>query len=111
LIESQQYIRATWFNDLGLNANYNMKRESINSGESQLNDDALLPLVDNMLECRKIAVDKINAMFDTSISVDLASAWKDNEIELENAQQEMEVSDNRKDNEGGENDELSEKTE
>ena len=111
LIESQQYIRATWFNDLGLNANYNMKRESINSGESQLNDDALLPLIDNMLECRKIAVEKINAMFDTSISVDLASAWKDNEIELENAQKETEVSDNLKDDEGGENGELSEKTE
>lgn len=110
LIESQQYIRATWFNDLGLNANYNMKRESINSGESQLNDDALLPLVDNMLECRQKAVEKINAMFETSISVDLASAWKDNEIELENAQQESENSDNRKDEEGAEN-ELSEKIE
>ena len=110
LIESQQYIRATWFNDLGLNANYNMKRESINSGESQLNDDALLPLIDNMLECRKIAVEKINAMFDTSISVDLASAWEDNKIELENAQQKTDVSDNRKD-EGGVNDELSEKIE
>ena len=109
LIESQQYIRATWFNDLGLNANYNMKRESINSGESQLNDDALLPLVDNMLECRKIAVRKINAMFDTSISVDFASAWEDNKIELEQAQQELENSDNR--NEGGENGELSETSE
>lgn len=108
LIESEQYLRATWFNDLGLNANYNMKRESINSGESQLNDDALLPLIDNMLECRKKAVEKINAMFETSISVDLASAWKDNEIELENAQQETENSDNRKDDEGGENDEMPE---
>lgn len=111
LIESQQYIRATWFNDLGLNANYNMKRESINSGESQLNDDALLPLIDNMLECRQIAVEKINSMFGTSISVDLASAWKDNEIELENAQQEAENSDNRKDNEGGADNELSETVE
>lgn len=110
LIESQQYLRATWFNDLGLNANYNMKRESINSGESQLNDDALLPLIDNMLECRQKAVEKINAMFETSISVDLASAWKDNEIELENAQQDSEKSDNRKD-EGGADNELSEKTE
>ena len=61
-----------------------------------------------MLECRKIAVEKINAMFETSISVDLASAWKDNEIELENAQQETENSDNRKDDEGGENDEMPE---
>lgn len=108
LIESQQYIRATWFNDLGLNANYNMKRESINSGESQLNDDALLPLVDNMLECRKIAVDKINAIFGTSISVDLASAWKDNEIELENAQGN---SDNWKDGEGGSDYEMSKTSE
>lgn len=108
LIESQQYLRATWFNDLGLNANYNMKRESINSGESQLNDDALLPLIDNMLECRKKAVEKINKMFDTSISVDLASAWKDNQIELENAQQEEENSDNRKNDEGGENNVMSE---
>lgn len=96
LIESQQYLRATWFNDLGLNANYNMKRESINSGESQLNDDVLLPLIDNMLECRKQAVEKVNKMFSTSISVDLASAWKDNQIELENAQREAENSDNRK---------------
>lgn len=110
LIESQQYIRATWFNDLGLNANYNMKRESINSGESQLNDDALLPLVDNMLECRQKAVEKINTMFGTSITVNLASAWEDNKIELENAQEKIENSDNRKD-EGGENDELSEKVE
>ena len=110
LIESQQYLRATWFNDLGLNANYNMKRESINSGESQLNDDALLPLIDNMLECRKKAVEKVNKMFATSISVDLASAWKDNQIELENAQQETENSDNRKNDEGGENNVMPETT-
>ena len=109
LIESQQYLRATWFNDLGLNANYNMKRESINSGESQLNDDALLPLIDNMLECRKKAIEKVNEMFETSISVDLASAWKDNEIELENAQQEAENSDNRK--EGNEDNEVPETSE
>ena len=109
MIESEQYIKASWYNDLGLNANYNMKRESINSGESQLNDDALLPLIDDMLQCRKNAIEKINSMFDTSISVSLASAWEDNQIELENAQ-ENENSDNRKD-EGGEENEVSEKAE
>ena len=109
LIESEQYIKASWYNDLGLNANYNMKRESINSGESQLNDDALLPLVDDMLQCRKNAIEKINSMFDTSISVSLASAWQDNQIELENAQ-ENENYDNRKD-EGGIENEVSEKVE
>lgn len=86
LIESEQYIKASWYNDLGLNANYNMKRESINSGESQLNDDALLPLVDDMLRCRQNAIKKVNEKFGTNISIDLYSAWKDNEIELNNEQ-------------------------
>lgn len=90
LIESEQYIKASWYNDLGLNANYNMKRESINSGESQLNDDALLPLVDDMLRTRQKAVEKVNKMFNTNISVNLYSAWEDNAIETENAQKEME---------------------
>lgn len=85
LIEMEQYLKASWFNELGLNANYNMKRESLNTSESQMNNDALLPLVDDMLNCRKRAIDKINDMFGTNISVDLSSSWEDNaeEIELE----------------------------
>ena len=83
LIEYMQYTKASWFNELGLNANYNMKRESINSDESQLNDDALLPLVDDMLNCRRLAAEKVNAMFGTSISVDFASSWQDNQQEID----------------------------
>lgn len=82
LIEMEQYLKASWYNDLGLNANYNMKRESLNTSESQMNNDALLPLVDNMLKCRRQAVEKVNEMFDTSISVSLASSWEDNEQEI-----------------------------
>ena len=86
LVEIQQYLKASWFNELGLNANYNMKREAINSNESQLNYDSLLPLVDDMLKNRKIGVEKVNAMFGTSISVELSSAWKElsNSKRLEN---------------------------
>lgn len=76
LIELEQYFKASWFNELGLNANYNMKRESINSGESQLNTDALLPLVDDMLACRQRGAAAVNEMFGTEISVHLASAWE-----------------------------------
>lgn len=83
LIEYEQYLRASWFNDLGLNSNYNMKRESINSNESQLNDDMLHPLVDSMLQSREEAIDKVNALFGTNISVSLASAWEDNQKELD----------------------------
>ena len=78
IIELEQYLRATWYNDLGLNSNYNMKRESINSGESQLNNDALLPLVDNMLKCRQDGFDKVNKKYGTNINVELNSSWSYN---------------------------------
>ena len=87
LIETIQYLRASFFNEIGLDANFNMKRESINAGESQLNRDALLPLVDDMLRMRQEGAEKVNAMFGTNISVDYASAWEDNQIEIEAEQE------------------------
>lgn len=83
LIEMEQYIKASWFNDLGLNANYNMKRERLNMIESQMNHDSLLPLIDDMLKNRKQAIEKVNEMFGTNITVDFASSWEDNMQELE----------------------------
>lgn len=81
IIELQQYTRATMFHELGLNANYNMKREAIGSNESQLNRDALYPLVDDMLNEQRIGWEKVNKMFGTNISVRLSSSWRDNELE------------------------------
>lgn len=86
LIEYQQYMKASWFNELGLNANYNMKREAITSNESQLNDDMLLPFVDDMFNCRKEQLEQINDMFDTNITIKWSSSWEDNMQELELAQ-------------------------
>ena len=83
LIELHQYYKASWYNEIGLNANYNMKRESISRGESQLNNDALLPLVDDMLNNRKIAAEQVNDLFGTEISVKLSSSWDDNIQEIE----------------------------
>ena len=103
LIETMQYEKASWFNDLGLNANYNMKRESLNTTESQLNDDALLPLIDNMLEMRKTGIEKVNSMFGTNISVDLASSWEDNAEEIELQQEQMENPEESESDEGGNN--------
>lgn len=83
LIELEQYLKAAWYNEIGLDANYNMKRESLSMAESQMNSDALLPLVDDMLSCRQRGADQVNAMFGTSISVSLASSWEDNVEELD----------------------------
>ena len=101
LIEYQQYMKASWFNELGLNANYNMKREAITANESQLNDDMLLPLIDDMYNCRVKFIDRINDMFGTNISISWGSSWEDNIEELELTQEIMEA-EAEVDKEGGE---------
>ena len=90
LIESQQYLKAGWFNELGLNANYNMKREAINSEEAQMNHDALYPLIDDMLACRKECLEKVNNMFGTSIDVEFNSVWDVKHEELEATEEALE---------------------
>lgn len=90
LIEMQQYLKAGWFNELGLNANYNMKREAINSDEAQMNHDALYPLIDDMLSCRRECIDKVNDMFGTSIEVEFNSVWEVKDKELEQIEETFE---------------------
>lgn len=80
-IELQQYLKGSFFNELGLRANYNMKREAIGQGESTLDADSILPLCDNMLKCRREDICEINNMFNLDISVDFSSAWLENHLE------------------------------
>lgn len=77
LAEYNQYLKASLYNELGLQANYNMKRETLNSAETEMDSDVLIPLVDDMLNCRKLCVEKVNEMFGTNIEVDFSSAWED----------------------------------
>ena len=91
LIEAMQYVKASLYNDLGLQANYNMKREAINAGESQLTEDQLHPLIDNMLKERQEGLDRVNKMFGTNITVSFNSAWEINEREEEAAIEQIEA--------------------
>lgn len=100
LTEYNQYLKASLFNELGLQANYNMKRESLNSSETEMDSDVLVPLVDNMLECRKICLEKVNTLYGTNITVELASAWEDRQ-ELRDMVDDTDIGNN----EGGEQDE------
>jgi hypothetical protein len=84
-------LTGTFYNEIGLNANFNMKRESIGEGESSLNEDSLLPLADEMLRCRKEDMDKINKMFNTNITVEFDSAWLNNRKEIELSLKQLEV--------------------
>lgn len=96
LIEITQYIKASFYNEIGLNANYNLKREYISTSENSLADDILLPLVDNMLKERKEGIEKVNSKYGTNITVEFNSSWKTN-----NTQNEKEVTDNERVINGG----------
>ena len=80
-IEYQQYLKGSFYNEVGLSSNYNMKREAIGKGESTLDEDALLPLCDNMLVTRREDLAKVNKMFGTNIEVEFSSSWLENRIE------------------------------
>ena len=75
LFEFEQYLKASMFNEIGLSANFNMKRERLTNAEIETNSDNLYPLVDDMLNNRRIAIKKINEMFDTDIVVEFNSSW------------------------------------
>ena len=82
-IELHQYLKGSFYNEIGLNANFNMKREALGDGESSLNEDSLLPLCDEMLRCRQEDFDKVNEMFGTNIKVEFDSSWAQNVLEKE----------------------------
>lgn len=111
LIELLQYFKASAFNEIGLNANYNLKRERLNTSEVQMNVDALNPYVDNMLQERKKAVEKINAMFGTEISVELASSWAIRKEENKTENEENEDNKNNTSDSGENSDEQETETE
>ena len=87
LIELQQYLKASWYNEIGLNANFNMKREYLSEEELMAQTDTLIPLIDDMLRCRKEAIEVVNSTFGTSISVEKNSAWENKQKELKTEQE------------------------
>ncbi len=88
VIECKQYLKASFENSIGLNANYNMKRESLNDDEIALNDDNLLPPIDEMKQCRENGFELINdvseRLFNEKVfEFDFFSAWKNRQKEIQ----------------------------
>lgn len=75
MIEYHQYIKASLQNEIGLSANFNMKRERLTADEVTVGEDSLFPLVLNMLKCRMKAVEKLNEKFNLELDVDFGSVW------------------------------------
>ena len=91
-VNGRQAIYAAWYNEIGLNPSFSLKREYTSAQEIDTNTDLLTPSIDDMFECRRMACESINAMFGTEISVRKSSAWElkkqqiDNAMALEEAQ-------------------------
>ena len=83
LIEGIQYQKASFYNEIGIQANYNMKRERLSEGETTLNDDILFPLIDEMFSERVNAIEIINEKYSLNIVVDYNSIWKKSHEEIE----------------------------
>jgi len=80
-IELEQYYLSRLLNELGLSSNYNMKRESLNSNETQLEGDNELTLVQDMLKCREEMIEKYNKMYNKHAKVKLSPLWMNNRVE------------------------------
>lgn len=76
LIEYDNYIKSELYKEIGLYSNDNMKKERLISSEVENGMNSIFPLVDNMMNCRKQAIDKINKKFNTDISVEFTSSWE-----------------------------------
>ena len=102
-----QYLKACLLNDIGLNANTQLKKERLLTAEVESNSDSLYPFIDDMLECRRIGVDKVNKMFGTSIEVELNSSWDYrlyNGMSIHNTVEEIDLEDIENESNDKEND-------
>ena len=98
LTEFHQYIKASLYNEIGLSANFNMKRERLTAGEIEVGDDSNYPFVYNMLKCRVKAMERLNEMYDLEINVDFGSVWAksskeviDDKLDVEQKPNELET--------------------
>lgn len=82
LIEYHQYLRASLYNEVGIDLPYNMKRERLNTAEVEQYTDATRVLVNNLYQCRLEGLEKVNEKYNLSITVDFSGVWK-NEAGIE----------------------------
>ena len=91
LIEVEQYLKASWLRLFGMNENFNMKRESIMGDEASMGEDSIMTLLQDMLNQRKIACEKINKIFNLNVSVHFSNIFENNLVTEEVAENDGEA--------------------
>lgn len=90
-VNGLQAIKAAWYNEIGLNPSFSMKREYTSAQEIDTQTDLLMPIIDDMYESRRIGIENVNALFGTNITVRKSSAWKMKEKSIELIEQQEEA--------------------
>lgn len=107
LIEMRQYIMSTLNNKVGINCNFNMKREALSTAECALNDQSIIPLILDMFACRLLACEYINKYYGLNVSVKLNNLWRENvENITEETDEKSSSKQNKEQTESGENNEI-----
>lgn len=75
-MEVIQYYYAQWFIAVGLNDNFNMKREALNGSETESNANVLFTLPLMMLKQRKEGLKRLNEKYGLNVSVKFGSTWE-----------------------------------
>ena len=75
IIELNKFFYSDYFQKIGLTNLYNNIHDRISATETEFTATSIYPYVDNMKRNRDIAVEKINAMFGLSVTVEFSSSW------------------------------------
>ena len=109
-IEALQYIKGTIRHEMGLQSNFNMKREALNSSETVMNEQGLRPYIDDVIKNIDEAIDEANELFNLEMSVELSGAWKMRDTMALSIENEMVKNENEIDGEivqqGGDDNEI-----
>ena len=75
IIELNKFYFSDYFQKIGLTNLYNNIHDRISATETEFTATSIYPYVDNMKRNRDMAVEKINAMFGLSVTVEFSSSW------------------------------------
>lgn len=77
LTEIHKYLHGNKWRALGINADYNTKRENISEHEAQVGQSLILTVIEDMLQHRKEGIEEVNKLYGLNVSVELAGAWEE----------------------------------
>lgn len=81
LIENRQYIWSCFLQELGINSNFNLKRERLITSEVELNGECLDTLIDDIERNIQAGVDMVNTMYGTNIKFTVKRYGEQDETE------------------------------